>query len=282
MDLSSFLKSKHFCYLLSVYGLDADTLNIYKNEYQLLNDILSEKINLSDFYEQICEFNEMLKEISKIDKTNKKINQINFENYSEECANCIKQLNNEQIFKLKNIICQNREIDERYKNKYGKSKADNPEIITYFSTKFSEPYSFEKINEFEIFNNVELPLELKVYLTCVSSSIYKNHLEYSVIELNGTKNMPTIICNLKHYYETNLNCKHHNDPNYETMLKVLKEVTDTTIVLVIRKCGCDYNDMIILNGNSFGEVWHEKFAEDGEFYKVNNSFFDYVLSLQSN
>ena len=46
---------------------------------------------------------------------------------------------------------------------------------------FQPPYSLDEVNSFEYKNNIQLPEELKIYLTKVSRSIYKNHLEFRII-----------------------------------------------------------------------------------------------------
>lgn len=226
-----------------------------------------------------------------------KINQIDLtSNYSQDLVNLIAQLDETQQYKLKKIIYQNNNLDAKSQKKYENCKKDEhgnihyrfktgqiitSGMITADSVKFAKPYELETLNEFEKSNqfNVNLPLELKVYLACVSSSVFKNHLKYQILKLTTIYNMPTIVNGVKYYRETTLDDVDDNDPNYKT----LKAKKDTTLVLKIRECGCGYSDLIVLNnGNNFGEIWHEKFAGDGMFFKVNDSFFDYVLTIESN
>jgi len=111
-------------------------------------------------------------------------------------------------------------------------------------------------------------------------------------ELKGTqklylviwKKMPTIVDGIKYFHETSQYMDGDlDDAEYDAKLEELCKIKDTTVVLELRGCGCGYTDVLVLNDDkNHGQVWHEKFAGDGVFYKVNESFFDYALKIISN
>ena len=54
-------------------------------------------------------------------------------------------------------------------------KKDYEEIVKYVNERndiFSSPYSNEEINNFEIENNIKLPIQLRNYLTTISRNYY--------------------------------------------------------------------------------------------------------------
>lgn len=237
------------------------------------------------------------------------INQIDLTSISrsEPLLNLIGQLSTQQQYKLRSIIYQNKQLDEQSAKKYESSTPDeygmidfklgcngsyqNYGMIHISSIKFTEPYDLTVINEYESVNSITIPLELKVYLTCVSSSIYKTHLDYTQIRLGELKKMPTIVDGINYYHQTELGDDiDYDDPTYDEKMEELQKVKDTTTVLELRWCGCGYTDQIILKvGNDLtsnqrfvGQIWHQKFAGDGVFLKVNESFFDYALKILSN
>ena len=150
---------------------------------------------------------------------------------------------------------------------------------------FQPPYSLDEVNSFEYKNNIQLPEELKIYLTKVSRSVYKNHLEFRIIELNDNENFKKQ-CPLEGNYrllcaqpfclcpqcesddEDKCDEFYDNDPllNFHGMM-------------TIREVGCGYTDQIVLNGKFKGTIWHEKFAGDGGIMKTYDSFFDYILEI---
>jgi hypothetical protein len=244
-------------------------------------------------------YDENERNMLKLEEHQEEINQVDLTGYSELLLALINQLSSDQQKKLKKIIYQNSQLDLQSAKKYEQFKRDENGNIRYMfdygsyqsygmihssSINFSGPYELDVVNEYERENNVSLPLELKVYLTCVSSSVYKTHLDYQKIKLGKLEKMPTIIKGVRYYRQTELNDDiDYDDPNYDEKLEELIKEKDTTIVLKLRECGCGYTDLIVLNsGDNFGQVWHEKFAGDGVFAKVNESFFDYALTIISN
>lgn len=244
-------------------------------------------------------YDENDKNMSKLEEHKDEIDQIDLTGYAEPLLNLIMQLSEEQKQKLKKIIYQNSRLDIQSAKKYEQFPVDERGFIRFHfdngsyqtrgmihksSVKFAEPYELDVLNAYEIENGISLPLELKVYLTCVSSYVYKTHLDYIQIELGRLQKMPTIVEGVKWYAETTLGDDvDYDDPSYDTKLEELQKEKDTTVVLKLRDCGCGYTDLIVLNnGNNFGQVWHEKFSGDGMFFKVNESFFDYALTIVSN
>lgn len=248
--------------------------------------------------------NEHVENMLKLEASIEEINQIDLTltSRSKPLLDLIGQLSTEQQKKLKMIIYQNKQLDEQSAKKYESFKPNENGMINFqlghngsyqsygmihiSSIKFAKPYELSVVNSYESENGVSLPLELKVYLTCVSSSIYKTHLDYTKIILGELKKMPTIIEGVRYYHQTELGDDvDYDDPLYDTKLEELQKEKDTTVVLELRGCGCGYTDQIILNASntySIGQVWHEKFAGDGVFSKVNESFFDYALKILSN
>ena len=136
---------------------------------------------------------------------------------------------------------------------------------------YQPPYSLQEVEDFEKRNNIELPEELKIYLTQVSKSIYKNHLEFKIIELKDNENFnkPCIL------EDTYTSCPDESDEEeYEK-----NPILNLHGMMEIRTIGCGYTDQIILNGKFKGTIWTEYFAADGEITKTFDSFFDYILEI---
>ena len=212
------------------------------------------------------------KNMLRLEAQREEIDQIDLTAYAEPLLNLISQLSASQQAKLRAIIYQTKQLDAK--------------LISF--QKFTKPYELDVVNAYESANGMALPLELKVYLTCVSSSVYKTHLDCTKITLGRLINMPTIVEGVGYYQQTELediddDVYDVNQTEYNMILEKLRQAKDTTVVLELRGCGCGYTDQIVLNsGNNFGQVWHEKFAGDGVFSKVNESFFDYALKITSN
>lgn len=248
---------------------------------------------------EMDKYEEHVDNMLRLNAQQEEIDQIDLTAYSEPLLDLIGQLSTEQQQKLKKIIYQNSQLDKQSAKKYEAFKPDERGNIHYefyydshlergmksaSSIKFSVPYELDVVNAYESTNGITMPLELKVYLTCVSSSVYKTHLDYQIIRLGKLQNFPTIVNGVRYYHQTSLGDDvDYDDPEYDAKLEELQKVKDTTIVLELRGCGCGYTDQIVLNvGDNYGEVWHEKFAGDGVFSKVNESFFDYALKIVSN
>lgn len=61
--------------------------------------------------------------------------------------------------------------------------------VTRGTINFGKPYTLEEVEAFESRNNIELPIELKVYLTEISRHLYKKHLEFQLIELKDSESL---------------------------------------------------------------------------------------------
>lgn len=185
----------------------------------------------------------------------------------------INKLSEDQIFKLKTVIYILQSTDVV---SFGKGK----------------PMEEEKIVNFEKENNVTLPLELIVYLLCVSESTYKDHLNWIPIVLSSSniEMMPTVDNDNQYYKQTKLcsedSQKYENDNDlYDNKLAELEKEKNKTKVLNLRRVGCGYTDHIILEniGDKYiGQIWHDKFTGNGVFKRVDYSFLDYSSNLCSN
>ncbi len=61
--------------------------------------------------------------------------------------------------------------------------------ITRNVVKYSPPYTFKEIYNFEKENGIKLPQQLKVYLIEISKVIYKKHLEFQIVKLRSSNNL---------------------------------------------------------------------------------------------
>jgi len=151
------------------------------------------------------------------------------------------------------------------------------------------PYTLEEITAFETLHNIKLPLELSIYLTCISKATFKDHLHWQhvVLDKYSVNMMPTITSDKKYYNQVadDGNGDGNDDGNDDGNGDGNKnECDNTTKVLTIRNIGCGYSDVLIIDkeGDYSGQVWNEKFAGDGVFKKANDSFFDYCVIHTSN
>jgi hypothetical protein len=224
------------------------------------------------------------KNILSLEAQQKEIDKIDLCNYPELLLNLISQLSDVKQKQLKAIIYQNKILDEKYPNKYKLDKVEMSGGVRLSFTNFFKPYELDEINKYEEIMDITLPLELKIYLTCISSSVYKTHLDYTKIILGNLEKMPAIVEGVGYFHQTSQYIDSDlDDEEYNIKLEELCKIKDTTVVLKLRGCGCGYTDVLILNDDkNHGQVWHEKFAGDGVFYKVNESFFDYALIIISN
>ena len=121
---------------------------------------------------------------------------------------------------------------------------------------YQPPYSLNEIKRFEHRNNIQLPNELIIYLTQVSKSLYKSHLEFSIICL-------------------------HDDTVLQKTCTIDEDDDMFSInldgMMTIREVGCGYTDKIVLNGKWKGEIWVDYSIADAGCYKINNSFLEYAL-----
>jgi hypothetical protein len=128
--------------------------------------------------------------------------------------------------------------------------------------KYQKPYGIDEIDAFETKNGIELPEEFKTYLTEVSRSLYKDHLEFSIIELIDDDKMSKP-CALESDYAFD------DDP----------DITECMGMMRVRRIGCGYNHMICLNGKYRGAVWEEAFVGDGPIVIIADNFFEYAMML---
>jgi len=161
--------------------------------------------------------------------------------------------------------------DETIEHEFSSFTIHRPIVLT----NYQQPYNINDINLFEQYNIIELPEELKSYLTTVSKSLYKKHLEFSIIELNNNPNLKKP-CVLRRDIQLSPNIDeddvelYNNDPllNFHGMMN-------------IREIGCGSNVKIVLNGKYKGTIWREHFINDGCILKIYDSFFEYVLDFEN-
>lgn len=155
---------------------------------------------------------------------------------------------------------------------------ENRVFSSFPSCSHFPPYKIEEIVAFEIEYGVELPLELKCYLTCVSSGIYKDHLYYQQVLLKkynelgdlSVRMMPTIQKDTD-YYLDKCECEEN---------ECVCNLDNQTQTFTLRHIGCGYTNLLIIDKSEFnGQVWEEKFDGGGTFHKTHNSFFEYVLDF---
>jgi len=235
------------------------------------------------------------KELQLIQEELDNINSIELK-YDLDIMAYVNLLSFSQQNKLKIIIHRLSKVDakslkQKYKEEieaYGISKVhfspDQPDEI------MSKTVSLDEIMQFESDNSITIPLELKVYLLCVSRSVFKRHLYWRDIELDNRhiRLMPTIVDPNEYYLESQLNLSEEeinalSHVEYDRKIDEMKSLTYGTKVLVIRNVGCGYNNHIILNttdGNNIGQIWYDEFAADCYFHQISNSFFDYVMTYE--
>ena len=213
--------------------------------------------------------------------------------YDPDIMTCIDMLNDTQKILFKKMVYIMERINAFSLHEYNKP--------------MSSVIPLDEIKQFESDNNIIIPLELKLYLCCISRGIFKPHLSWQNVELSVDNifMMPDINdnnederYNLRDQIARNLdvdelfiktdNTRLNNSnrkikelsiDEYNNKKEILKK-TFVTKVLRIREVGCGYNDHIITNASNnqyIGEIWHDDFTCGGQFYKLSNSFFEYLL-----
>jgi|SaaInlStandDraft_6_1057023.scaffolds.fasta_scaffold84193_1 hypothetical protein len=203
------------------------------------------------------------------DSNREEIQDIMLTNFSSDICELINQLDCDQQFKLKKLIY-------KMSTNYG-----HPML---FTSHCPNTLSLQQVTELEQQENIKFPLEFKLYLTCVTSSTYKTHLDWQKMHMSkqNIRMMPTIISDSRSYLQREV-ADDIDDDKYDAAFDKLVEEQYNTKTFKLRDVGCGYTDLLILDENNFhGQVWHEKFAGDGKFYKRDNSFFDYALCSYSN
>jgi hypothetical protein len=182
---------------------------------------------------------------------------------------------------------------------------------------YPEPYSKEYIMNFETENNIVLPPELKIYLLEISNSLFTLNF-FRKIKLTSSKDLSLPFplkqkCNpyftkkdlefdKEYLLKRNDISVNQNDQEIREYLNINYRYAPSQInylkqknimiqdfependilqgTLKVRTTGCCYYDFIVLNGEYVGTIWHEELAGDGPIYKINDSFFDYLLETK--
>ena len=143
---------------------------------------------------------------------------------------------------------------------------------------YQPPYSLTKVKEFETRNEIQLPEQFKTYLTEISRSLFKNHLEFSIIELKDEKNLKRA-CGLHEVFNS---CP--EEPDFEDDDDEAYDLWEDNHplrgfhgLLDLRHVRCGHTDRLVLNGKYKGTVWRELFAGDGGILRTHSSFYEYAL-----
>ncbi len=84
---------------------------------------------------------------------------------------------------LKDFVNNFQDLKSEESSKFGSRHIKRTKV------NFGAPYTLEEIELFEKNNCIELPIELKVYLTEISRDLYKKHLEFMQIDLKDSPHL---------------------------------------------------------------------------------------------
>ena len=154
-------------------------------------------------------------------------------------------------------------------------KKDYEEIVKYVSERsdiFSSPYSNEEINNFEMENNIKLPIQLRNYLTTISRNYYitkfNQNNKYNIL-LNKDNKLSSKCFLDKEIYSTN----EIDDLDDE----ISTSISEGNGTMFLRDVGCGYTDFIVLNGKYTGTIWSEELCGDGAVRIINRTFYKYFI-----
>ena len=168
-------------------------------------------------------------------------------------------------------------------------------------TNYLPPYTFEEVHKFEQENNIMLPIEFKMYLLEISSCIYKKHLEFQKVYLENSPFLKDSfpwqktlnVCPYRYSEDQEYNRQYindHHNKDFETNNELEDFICDNYDFspsqidqakkageidpefnpknnllqgsMTLREVGCGYQDIIILNGQYYGNVCYESFGGD--------------------
>lgn len=191
-------------------------------------------------------------------------------------------LSNNEIDKLKSFYNNKKKVFANSINytKYSWTKGPDGKTVTERSGEpygerygytLKEPYSLEKVEEFEKFHNIILDSDLKDYLTKISREIYVySYPEVFCLTLTdiGTCQIPEDTTFIESCIENhNENCSKDCDED-DCWLSMTDGMID------IGEGGCSFSHAIVLKGNHQGTTWYC----DGDYVNKNgNSFREYIF-----